>query len=159
MPKVKKALLILTILLVNGVVTPCFSARRGIQISEISLAHSGCFGSCPQYRVILRRDGTATYIGEFYVKRVGAFEGKIRKADFATLVNLIEAKRFFELKPRYDSPPGGQYVTDLDMVTVTVSRGGETTSVEDYGENGPSELRQIEDAIERITRRIKWKKR
>jgi hypothetical protein len=44
------------------------------------------------------------------------------------------------------------------MVTVGVRRGNGSKSVEDYGENGPPNLREIEATIEGIVRRTKWKK-
>jgi hypothetical protein len=136
-----------------------FSIVSG-QTSEISLKHSGCLGSCPVYSATLRSDGTAIYTGKFYVKRVGTYKGKIKPSDFAKLVSLIESRNFFSLQNRYDYHTIGSqiYATDRDMITVEVVRDGQRKSVEDYGGTGPAELHQIEDAIEQIIARMKWKK-
>lgn len=140
-------------------ISPLIAKANG-EISEISLEHSGCLGSCPVYSVILRSDRTATYTGKFYVKRIGTYKGKIKQSDFAQLVNLIESRNFFSLRDRYDYYTIGSqiYATDQDMITLEVVRRGQRKSVEDYGRTGPTELRQIEDAIERIIVRTKWKR-
>ena len=39
-------------------------------LTEISLERTPCFGSCPVDKVVLRPDGTATYIGRRFVERV-----------------------------------------------------------------------------------------
>ena len=43
------------------------------QITEIRLERTPCFGSCPVDEVILRPDGSATYIGKRFVKRIGRY--------------------------------------------------------------------------------------
>src|SRR6187397_348614 len=39
------------------------AARRGLPFTAMSLARTGCFGTCPVYTVTIRNDGTATYVG------------------------------------------------------------------------------------------------
>lgn len=44
------------------------SSQTGI--SEIAIEGTGCFGSCPIYTLILRSDGTATYMGRRNIRRM-----------------------------------------------------------------------------------------
>jgi len=39
-----------------------------------------CYGTCPVYELVLRRDGTAPGMGEAFTERVGEFEGRSMRA-------------------------------------------------------------------------------
>lgn len=120
-------------------------------ISEISLEKTGCFGMCPIYKIILRRDGTATYIGTRFVPKIGTYQGK-HEYRFERLAELIYKQGFFNLKARYALP-----VTDQDTAIVSVVRSGKRKTVENYGGEAPVELWGIETVIDSIANEIKWK--
>lgn len=154
-------ILLLSVVIVAVIAPRSFAISHSSDISEITLEHSGCLGDCPVFAVVIRPDGKATYTGKFHVKRIGIYDGTPNPADVRALVNLIETNDFFGLKPRYDYHVVGSrfYVTDQDMITVRVVQDGKLRSVEDYGSTGPTELRQIQDAIEKLVLQTKWKKR
>ncbi len=120
------------------------------EISEISLEHTGCFGSCPIDKVILRKDGTATYFGKDYVTRKGTYQGKM-KYGFPALAELIYRSGFFNLKDKYEAP-----YTDLDTSIVSVVRNGERKTVINYGREAPIEVWGIEKTIEALVEDIQW---
>ena len=122
-------------------------------ITEISLEHTGCFGSCPQYKVTLRKDGTATYIArDFASKPKGTFQGKFEYG-FERLAELIYRQGFFNLKNRYDAP-----FTDLDTAIITVIKDGNPKAVINYGGVAPVEFWGIETAIDSLVDDVKWNK-
>src|ERR671921_1467141 len=90
---------------------------QGPAITEISLERTPCFGSCPVDKVVLRPDGTATYIGRRFVERMGTYEGKFAEGDFERLAGLMQAMKFFGMEDRYDRP-----ITDHPSVITTAVR-------------------------------------
>lgn len=122
-------------------------------ISEISLERTGCFGTCPVYKITLRKDGTATYVGNSYARRRGTFDGKLEYG-FEKLAELIYRQGFSNLENTYDSP-----FTDLDTAIVTVIKDGKVKTVSDYGSAAPVELWGIERLIDSISEEIVWKKK
>ena len=123
----------------------------GEQISEMTLERTPCFGTCPAYRVTLRRDGTATYVGLEYVERKGTYSGKFY--GFERLAQLIEARGFFDLKDNY-----AINATDLPSTITSVVRAGRRKTVNNYGGAGPLELWGIEEAIDGVVSNTKWQK-
>ena len=83
------------------VIMLAFATASAEEITEIRLERTPCFGTCPVDEVVLRPDGTATYIGHQYVKRVGQYRGTFPREDFDRLAELLETKGFFNLKDRY----------------------------------------------------------
>ena len=127
--------------------------QDGPAITEISLERTPCFGSCPVDKVVLRRDGTATYIGRRFVERMGTHEGKFAKGDFERLAKLMQSMDFFGMEDRYDRP-----ITDHPSVITTAVRGGETKRVVNYADAGPVELWGIEKAIRGVVAEVEWRK-
>lgn len=125
--------------------------RGGEQITEVTLERTACFGTCPVYKITLRRDGTATYVGREFVERKGTYSGKIY--GFERLAQLIESRGYFNLKENYTVN-----ATDLPSTLTSVVRAGRRKSVTNYGDTGPVELWGIETAIDGMVTNIKWQK-
>lgn len=122
------------------------------KITEISLERTGCFGSCPIYKITLRSDGSATYVGKRYSPREGAFQGKFEYG-FEKLAELLYRQGFFNLENEYNAP-----FTDLDTTIVTVTQDGKAKAVRDYGSAAPVELWGVEQLIDSLSEKIVWKK-
>lgn len=121
-------------------------------ISEISLEHTGCFGSCPIEKIVLRKDGTVTYTGKDFVPYKGTRRGKMTHG-FAHLAELVYRAGFFNLKDKYEAP-----YTDLDTSVISVVRNGSRKTVTNYGGEAPVEVWGIEKAIEALLREVEWEK-
>ena len=125
--------------------------RGGEQITEITLERTACFGYCPMYKVTLKRDGTATYVGRENVERKGTYRGKFY--GFERLAQLVEARGYFNLKDNYSAQ-----VTDLPSTITSVVRSGRRKTITNYGDMGPVELWGIEQAIDGLVANTKWEK-
>ncbi len=124
-----------------------------MEITEITLERTPCFGTCPVYKVMLRRDGTACYEGVAYVAREGRYRGTIEAPLFDRLARMTVEKGYFDLRPRYAVP-----VTDHPSVITSVLRAGTRKTVDHYANAGPAALKAIERAIDAATRQIRWEK-
>jgi Domain of unknown function (DUF6438) len=125
----------------------------GPAVSEISLEQTPCFGSCPVDKVVLRPDGTATYIGRRFVERIGTYEGKFAEGDFERLAGLMQSMKFFGMDDRYDRP-----ITDHPSVITSAVLEGEVKRVVNYADAGPITLWGIEKAIRGVVAEIEWRK-
>lgn len=121
------------------------------QITEITLERTACFGTCPIYKVTLKRDGTATYVGKQFVERTGTYSGKFY--GFERLAQLIESRGYFDLKDNYTIN-----ATDLPSTVTSVVRAGRRKTITNYGDTGPVELWGIEQAIDGVLANTKWEK-
>src|SRR6185436_13180859 len=71
------------------------------QISEITLERSGSWGMKSGYKAVLRKDGTAEYLGDIHAKRKGKYRGNLSTDQFQRLTRLITTNDFFSLEDKY----------------------------------------------------------
>lgn len=135
----------------KNVDAPQSERRGGEQITEITLERTACMGYCPMYKVTLRRDGTATYVGRDFVERKGTYTGKFY--GFSRLAQLIETRGYFSMKDRYTIN-----ASDLPSAITSVVRAGQRKTITNYGDEGPVELWGIEQAIDGVLANVKWSK-
>jgi len=115
----------------------------------------------PAYAVTLRSDGTATYIGSAFSRRISTHSATVLPAEFARLARLIEESNFVGLGSFY-----GPLADDISQVSVSVVSNGKRKTVVDYGtpfqskygKEAPTALKQIEQQINAIVANVKWTK-
>lgn len=125
-------------------------------ISEITLERERCYGGCPVYKVILRRDGSATYIGKENVPRIGEYKSQVFPyqplgAEFIRLANLIAAQGFLKMNDRYTA-----LISDADTVITSVVHNGKRKTIVNYANQAPIALYGIERAIDGVAAQVKW---
>ncbi len=118
----------------------------------ITLDRSGCFGACPAYTLVLRGDGSASYIGKSNVEKVGAYRAKVDEQSLRFLMAAFERIRFYELNDVYDA-----MVTDIPTYTVKYTLHDSTKTVTDRF-NPPPGLRDLERSIDSVADGLKWYK-
>jgi hypothetical protein len=138
---------------------------------EVTLARTGCFGTCPSYTVTIHADGSVDWAGEAYVAEVGARHGRIDAEGFARLQRAIDKVRFFELDSNGQLPrqfgctkQGGKtecnfpdivICTDTPVATITIKRNGTSHSVSnDHCRRIGVEL--LEDEIDEVANTRRW---
>lgn len=132
------------------------AANRGdvadVRLREVTLTRSACFGTCPVYSVVYRRDGSVEYRGEQHVDHLGLRTGRLSVGDFAELSRFLEQSGFSTLDEWYRV---GR--TDMPTVTVTAtSLDGRSKSVSEYGPSGPPRLWAIHRVIDGLLTEVQW---
>lgn len=126
---------------------------RDVAYSEVSLSRTSCFGTCPVYTVVYRRDGGVTYTGEWHVDHVGMRQGRIGASAFAELAHFIRRSGLESLDTHYRARG-----TDMPTTTVTVTRlDGRTVSVSEYGRSGPPGLWAVQRVIDGMLPDVQWR--
>jgi len=112
---------------------------------EITLQRTPCFGTCPEYTVTLRDDGTVTYTGRQFVRVPGNHTWKIDAAAVRALAREMEAAGFFDLQDSYSA-----LMTDNPTTYTTLKIGNRTKKIQDYV-SGPPKLKDIEARIDEVS--------
>jgi len=116
----------------------------------ITLRRTPCFGTCPDYTVTIDAKGRVSYDGRRFVRVMGHQTDTIPRASVVALVETIDRIGFFGLKTLYT-----KNVTDLPTTFVTITRNGETKTVEDYL-GAPEGLIAFEKQIDEAVRIKRW---
>jgi len=150
------ACLCLTILAVIPNRTKSLSSQlpKPTEVQEITYERVfGCEERCPVFKVVLRKDGTASYEGTRYADRKGKYHATGVDYYFVRLKKLLETSRFTDLQDAY-----GPHGKDEGFVITSMADNEKRKTVTNYGSDGPIELWAIEMAVEGSVYQIKWEK-
>jgi Domain of unknown function (DUF6438) len=112
---------------------------------EITIKRTACFGTCPEYDVVIRDDGTVTYNGRSYVRIPGQHTWKIDPAAVRALAREMQDAGYFDLQDKYSV-----MVTDNPTTYTSLTIGGRTKKVMDYIV-GPPKLKDLEKRIDAVS--------
>jgi hypothetical protein len=119
-------------------------------IREIRLERWGCREFCPSYTLIFRSDGSATFIGMFFVPRVGRYSGRV---DFPRVAAWLESEHIDRFANGY-----GLGWLDADGGQLTVIRKDSTKVIRTANTDFlPVEVTGIMSALDGFANRIQWR--
>ena len=133
----------------------------------ISLERTACFGTCPDYSLMIRGDGSVIYEGRQFVKIKGQEKKQISTDDVVKLLRKFYEIDFFSFNAEYKEErdisvkPDGRIqevtmmVTDQPTTHVHLRIDYYQKSVEDYY-NAPDSLRQLEKMIDDVSGATNW---
>lgn len=145
-----------------------FPVETPPSLTSIALRRSGCYGSCPAYRVEVHGDGRVDYEGFSDVLVTGARHWRIDPAAAARLVNAARRADYFRLDGYYVAE-----VTDMPTYVTRVSLGEQRKFVVDYGNTFargalastssggksphlPRAVVDLEEAIDSVSGTLSW---
>lgn len=134
------------------------------KITKIEFKTSGCFGSCPVYKLTLNRDSLSVFNAQYYNfnkkddvgygKEEGVFSTKISKVEFDKLEEFLNYCDFENLNKEY-------YVMHTDDQTgylkITFNN-GKVKNMSDYGMIGTYGLKNLYQKLAELRFNQKWKK-
>lgn len=121
---------------------------------KITLARTGCFGTCPSYTVEVRGDGSVLYEGHGYVAFTGTHRGLVPQSNVIELVKLFEKADYYSLQNEYTAS-----VTDNPTQTTSIDIDGRRKEIVDYvglSAGMPLAVSQLENAIDRLSGSERW---
>jgi hypothetical protein len=120
----------------------------------MTLSRSGCYGSCPAYRVEVRGDGAVRFNGEGSVLLAGEHTADIDPKVAGCLLEAFRKADFWSLNPRYVAR-----AFDLPTYRLTLSIGGKSKTVIDFAGRVvgmPAEVTSLEDAVDSAAGTGRW---
>lgn len=121
---------------------------------HIALERTGCFGSCPSYKVDIYGDGRVVYKGGSYVDVEDEHAYRVPPEGVAQLVDSLRTKDIWSLRPSYRAA-----ITDNPTYVLTMDMGGQVHRLEDYvGEmvGMPPAVSDFEDEVDKVARSNMW---
>jgi hypothetical protein len=112
-------------------------------------------GIDPIYRILLRRDGTAIYVGnKTYMTRIGRYHGKVESKYFQRLADLFQQSSFRHWKSLYNAYDDREIASEKFEITY----GNKKKSVVSYGASGPQAIRHASKIVYGLLWKIRWHK-
>jgi hypothetical protein len=121
---------------------------------RISLERTGCFGTCPAYKVDVYGDGRVVYSGKHFVDVEGEHRYRIPVQDVAGLVESMRAKDIWSMRPSYRA-----MITDNPSYDLTIDVGGTVHEIHDYVGamvGMPVAVTEFEDEVDKVARSAMW---
>lgn len=116
---------------------------------HIGLERTGCFGSCPSYKVDVYGNGRVVYNGGGYVDAVGEHVYRIPPESVAHLVDSMRSKDIWSLRKEYRAP-----ISDNPTFLLTLRLGEQAHHLEDYVGRMvgmPQTVSDFEDEIDKVS--------
>ncbi|HMN06335.1 MAG TPA: DUF6438 domain-containing protein [Flavobacteriales bacterium] len=109
-----------------------------------------CYGTCPSYRLTIRRDGSALYEGGRFAPREGRYAAHVDAAMMEALAQAVEKSGFYAMDDVYDMP-----ITDLPSTIIRMHADARDKKV--VGRVGaPIAFRNLGIELEELLAGIEW---
>lgn len=123
--------------------------RHGV--TEVGLERTACFGTCPEYWVVIKADGTFRYEGKKNVQRTGTKTGRLPDWQFHQLSEFLVESGYMDLEPTYEAG-----ITDLPATYTTAVVHGKRKVIRNYGDLGPVKLWALQQVIDSVLIGAEW---
>ena len=113
---------------------------------EVTLSRTSCYGTCPDYSVNIKGDGSVLFDGVAHTDIAGKHDYYVSPEAVATLIDKGRELNIWSARDRYFAE-----VTDGASYTLTISMGGKTKTIFDYmGDlvGMPSAVTKFMDAVD-----------
>jgi hypothetical protein len=117
----------------------------------VELERTGCFGSCPAYKVRIYADGRIHWQGDRDVFTMGVATASIAPAKAQELLEKYRANNFWSLCDRYSA-----MVTDGPTFYTTVRIGEPAKRVSNYSNVAPAWLEKLEKEVDVLGNTYEW---
>lgn len=138
------------------------SADLKYKIERIEYFTSGCFGTCPIFKIDIDNDRKAVYTAKRFNMSQdfsaphpeGVFEGVIDEATYNSIVKKLNDMDFPTLQDRYKV----EWTDDQTGNLKIIYDGGKEKVITDYGLRGTPELEKIHKMFLDVRTNQDWKK-
>jgi Domain of unknown function (DUF6438) len=120
-------------------------------IDEIGIERTQCLTNCPAYTLIIKKDGSFRYTGEYGVERIGDYTGKLSVGLLNQVMRFINESLYLAFDDTYSSP-----FLDGPTTYTMVKKGNEIKVIENYAGSGPATLWAIEQLIDSLLETAEW---
>jgi hypothetical protein len=121
---------------------------------KIKLERTGCYGTCPIYKIEFNIDGTVEYNDIKYVDKIGKYSGEIYLLNYGKLCFLVD-----NYLGEYSDSDFRAHWTDDEACIITIEfKNNKEIEIYDYGRQGPIELWALQNVIDGLKDKIELEK-
>lgn len=113
------------------------------RIEKIDYKTSGCFGTCPIFKITIKRTGEAVYHAIQFNPKDGKFSGKVRQSELEDVIRLLNYIDFPTLQDKYSV----NWTDDQSSSLTITYDGGKVKTINDYGMLGTFGLSRANDLL------------
>ncbi|PKB15264.1 hypothetical protein CLU82_0328 [Flavobacterium sp. 5] len=129
------------------------------KIKKIEYSTTGCYGTCPIFKLTINFDKSAKWKAEIYneisnKEVIGNFNSKITEDKYNEIVDLLNYIDFKKLKDNY----AVDWTDDQSSTLKITYDNGKTKSIRDYGLIGTYGLDRVYHLLFELRENQKWKK-
>jgi TonB family protein len=118
----------------------------------VELSRSGCYGTCPSYKVRVAENGDVSWGGGGFVEAIGERHSTIASEAARALLERFRSPAFWGLCGGYDAS-----VTDNPSMQIEVQIGGRSKKVWNYADSAPEFEGLLEDAVDDAANTHQWR--
>ena len=123
-----------------------------VLIPLVELYKSPCYGTCPNYKMTVYKNGKIKYNGLRFTDMQGLHERKITPPEVADLTRMLERANLWEYNDEYNNG-----IADAQMTRIKYyDEDGRSKTIESRGEMPSEQLSQINDHLMQFTRNGDW---
>ncbi|MFT6801167.1 MAG: hypothetical protein ACJA2N_000333 [Salibacteraceae bacterium] len=119
----------------------------------ISLEQTACYGTCPVHKIVVLKNGYASYHGERHVAQIGDYYATFTPEQIDLIYVKANQFHFFELEKEYTAP-----MTDLPTTLIFIATDSLKNAVSAYGEY-PKNLEDFIAFLGQDLQKIVWTKK
>lgn len=132
-----------------------------IEIDSISVSTSYCYGSCPVYKLVIRKDTISSLTAKSYCKdkngnnlKAGTYFSNIDQHKIDSIFDIVNCIGIMNLSNRY----AVDWTDDQTINLEIYSSDGRIKTIKDYGRQGTYGLMHLYNSLGKIYRLTDWKK-
>ena len=151
----KKVIFALSVILLFSTVATAFRVKQSKHISSITLRRTGCYGTCPDYSIEIKKDGSAIFTGYRFTKDSGVFQKKLKKEEVQKIMQMVQTYRLDTCKDRYP-----YMIADIPIFYFVIQYSKKNKKI-DNATFGPFFLKDIANEMDRIANKTNnegWEK-
>ena len=118
----------------------------------VELSRSGCYGTCPSYKVKVAENGDVSWSGGGFVDAVGERRSTIAPDAARALLQQFQSPNFWAMCGGYDAS-----VTDNPTMQIVVRIDGRPKIVWNYANSAPEPEGLLEDAVDAAANTHAWR--
>jgi len=118
----------------------------------VELSRSGCYGTCPSYKVRVSEDGNVSWSGGAFVAVRGEMHSTIAPEAAHAVMREFLSPNFWALCGGYDAS-----VTDNPTTQIEARIGGQSKKVWNYADSAPEFERSLEDTVDAAANTHVWR--
>jgi hypothetical protein len=118
----------------------------------VELSRSGCYGTCPSYKVRIAENGDVSWSGGGFVEARGERHATIASEAAHALLEKFQSPKFWALCGGY-----GASVTDNPTMQIEVRIGGQSKTVWNYADSAPGLERSLENDVDAAANTHTWR--
>jgi TonB family protein len=118
----------------------------------VELSRSGCYGTCPSYKVRVAENGDVTWSGGGFVEARGERHSTIALEAAHALLEKFQSPAFWALCGGYDAS-----VTDNPTMQIEVRIGGHSKTVWNYADSAPESEQSLENDVDAAANTHAWR--